>query len=233
MSHRSIFIFLFSIISFTINAQNEVRVDSIKRSGDSSVNGESVFQKVEIEAAFPGGETAWRKFLEKKLNPNVPVDNGAPAGIYKVYVQFVVGKDGNINDVKALTNNGYGMEQEVVRLIRTGPKWIPAIQRGRNVNAYRKQPVTFQVEDESFAITSKDNSYVFYTGIENPITITADKVKPEDLQVTISEGSITSKGNGHYIVHVTKPGRTVIALYNAKKKNKKIGAASFEVLSTK
>ena len=41
-----------------------------------------------------GGEMAWRKFLEKKLNPNVPVDNGAPAGIYKVYVQFVVNKEG-------------------------------------------------------------------------------------------------------------------------------------------
>ena len=199
---------------------------------DSLSDAESVFQKVEIEAAFPGGEMAWRKFLEKKLNPNVPVDNGAPAGIYKVYIQFVVNKEGNINDVKALTNNGYGMEQEVVRLIRNGPKWVPAIQRGRKVNAYRKQPVTFQVEDENFAITSKE-SYVFYTGVDNPITITTDKVKPEDLQVTISEGSIISKGNGRFIVKVSKPGRTVIELFNAKKKNKKIGAASFEVLLPK
>jgi len=229
MNHRFLFIFLVCIAPFTINAQNEKPTDSTKLSTD---DGESVFQKVEIEAAFPGGEMAWRKYLEKKLNPNVPVNNGAPAGRYTVYVQFVVNKEGDIADVKALTDNGYGMEQEVIRLIRNGPRWTPAIQRGRNVNAYRKQPVTFQVEDESFDITSKE-SYVFYIGIENQITITADKVKPEDVQVTISEGSIFSKGNGNYIVKVTRPGRAVIELYNTKKRNKKIGTASFEVLPKK
>src|SRR5690606_11459448 len=49
-----------------------------------------IFEKVEIEASFKGGESAWRKFLERNLNPNVPVDNGAPEGVYTVYVQFVV-----------------------------------------------------------------------------------------------------------------------------------------------
>ena len=104
-----------------------------------------VFEKVEIEAAFPGGESAWRKYLERNLNANTPVDNGAPEGSYTVWVQFIVDKEGNISDVKALTNHGFGMEDEAVRAIKRGPKWVPAIQNGRNVKAYRKQPITFVV----------------------------------------------------------------------------------------
>jgi len=107
-----------------------------------------IFEKVEVEASFQGGEGAWRKFLERNLNGNTPVDNGAPEGTYTVYVQFVVSKDGSISDVKPLTSHGYGMEAEAVRVIKKGPAWKPAIQNGRNVNAYRKQPITFQVTAE-------------------------------------------------------------------------------------
>lgn len=107
-----------------------------------------IFEKVEIEASFKGGESAWRKFLERNLNPNVPVDNGAPEGVYTVYVQFVVSKDGSISDVRPLTNHGYGMEAEAVRVIKKGPSWTPAVQNGRQVNAYRKQPITFQVTND-------------------------------------------------------------------------------------
>jgi len=107
-----------------------------------------IFEKVEIEASFKGGESAWKKYLERNLNPNTPVDNGAPEGTYTVYVQFVVSKDGSISDVKALTNHGYGMEAEAIRVIKKGPAWVPAVQNGRQVNAYRKQPITFQVQSE-------------------------------------------------------------------------------------
>jgi protein TonB len=107
-----------------------------------------IFEKVEIEASFKGGEAQWKKYLERNLNPNAPVDNGAPEGTYTVYVQFVVSKDGSISDVKALTNHGYGMEAEAMRVIKKGPAWVPAVQNGRSVNAYRKQPITFQVTSE-------------------------------------------------------------------------------------
>lgn len=107
-----------------------------------------IFEKVEIEASFKGGEGAWKKYLERNLNANVGPDNGAPPGVYTVYVQFVVSKDGSISDVRALTNHGYGMEGEAMRVIKKGPAWVPAVQNGRNVNAYRKQPITFQVTEE-------------------------------------------------------------------------------------
>jgi periplasmic protein TonB len=107
-----------------------------------------IFDKVEIEAAFPGGDSKWRQYLERNLNANVPVDNGAAEGTYTTVVQFVVDKEGNISDVRAITNHGYGMEEEAMRVIKRGPKWTAAIQNGRPVKAYRKQPITFQVTGE-------------------------------------------------------------------------------------
>lgn len=103
---------------------------------------------VEVEAQFPGGESGWIKFLEQNLNPNVPVNNGAPAGSYTVWVQFIVDTEGNLSNLKALTHHGYGMEPEVLRILRKSPKWLPAMQNNRSVKAYRKQPITFVVQEE-------------------------------------------------------------------------------------
>lgn len=107
-----------------------------------------IFDKVEIEASFPGGDSKWRQYLERNANGQVASDNGAPEGTYTVVIQFVVDKEGNISDVKALTSHGYGMEDEAMRVIKKGPKWTPAVQNGRQVKAYRKQPITFQVQSE-------------------------------------------------------------------------------------
>jgi len=107
-----------------------------------------IFEKVEVEAAFPGGDVKWRQYLTNNLRADVPVENQAPEGTYTTVIQFVVDKEGVISDVRAMTNHGYGMEEEAIRVIKKGPKWTPAIQNGRQVKAYRKQPITFQVQGE-------------------------------------------------------------------------------------
>lgn len=103
---------------------------------------------VEKEAYFPGNERGWRTFLEKNLDAAVPVRMGAPVGTYTAIVQFIVDKDGSISNIKALTHYGYGMEEEVMRIMRKAPKWIPAQQFGKPVRAYRKQPITFVVSNK-------------------------------------------------------------------------------------
>lgn len=102
----------------------------------------------EKEASFTGGQTAWRRYLERSLNAQVPGDNGAKNGYYTVMVKFIVDKDGTVSDIKALTDHGYGMEAEVIRMIKTSPPWSPAWQFGRPVKAYRIQPITFMVSGE-------------------------------------------------------------------------------------
>ena len=118
----------------------ELYFEEIKEDDDK------VFVKVEVEASFKGGERAWLKYLEKNLDQNMPVKKGCKlAGTYTVIVQFIVEKDGSVSDVRALTNHGFGMEEEAIRIIKKGPDWVPAIQNGRQVKAYRKQPITFVV----------------------------------------------------------------------------------------
>ena len=106
-----------------------------------------IFTKVEVDAAYPGGEGAWRRYLSNNLESSVPGDNGAPAGTYTVIVRFVVAKDGSVSDVVAETSHGYGMEQESVRAIKKSGRWTPAIQNGRNVTAYKRQPITWLVQE--------------------------------------------------------------------------------------
>ena len=103
------------------------------------------FTKVEIDAKFSGD---WEKFLKRNLNPEVPVNNGATAGRYTVVIQFVVDKEGNVSDIQPITNIGFGMEQEAVRVLKKAAKWEPAIQAGMKVKAYRRQQITFEVVEE-------------------------------------------------------------------------------------
>jgi len=105
-----------------------------------------VFEKVEIEASFPGGESAWREFLGQTLDASVPIKRKAPKGAYTVWIQFIVDKEGKLSSFKALTDQGYGMEKEVIRTLKKSPPWTPAYMNGKTVKAYRKQPITFVVE---------------------------------------------------------------------------------------
>ena len=75
------------------------------------------------------------------------MDNGAPPGRHTVIVQFIVDKEGNVSDIQALSNVGFGMEEEAIRVLKRADKWEPAIQAGYKVKAYRVQRITFEVLD--------------------------------------------------------------------------------------
>ena len=100
------------------------------------------------EAAFKGGAYEWAKFVQRNLNANVPIDNEAPKGYYTVIIQFVVDLDGSLSEFKPLTNHGYGMEKEVMRILKSSGAWEPAQKFGVNVKAFRRQPVTFIISEQ-------------------------------------------------------------------------------------
>ena len=117
-----------------------------------------VFVKVEIEPSFPGGLAGWSAFLQANLRAKIPVDSGAPAGTYTVFLQFIVDRSGNISNMRPLTNHGFGMEQECIRVMKLSPNWLPARQNGHIVAAYKKQPFTFVIaEDETEDEPGKNN----------------------------------------------------------------------------
>lgn len=99
----------------------------------------------EKEAEFGNGGKAWSSYISRNLKADVPVKTGAPDGEYTVIVQFIVNTDGTLDGIEPRTQFGFGMEEEVMRIIQKSPKWNPARQFGKAVKAYRLQPITFVV----------------------------------------------------------------------------------------
>ena len=116
-----------------------------------------VFTKVEHEAEFSKGPDGWLKFLQKTIDGNAPIKNNAPEGTYQVIIKFIVTRDGKVSDVVAETNHGYGMEAEAISVIKKSPDWKAAIQNGKPVNAYRRQPITFVVPPMKKAKSGRGN----------------------------------------------------------------------------
>lgn len=110
-------------------------------------NYEGIFNKVEIESSYPGGSGAWTRYLNKTFRyPGKAVDENIQG---MVIVQFIVDKDGNVSEVEAILGPAEGgLREEAVRVILKSGKWEPAIQNGRKVKSYKKQPITFRLESE-------------------------------------------------------------------------------------
>lgn len=111
----------------------------------AEVDIDHIFTSVEIPAEFQGGLSAWKKFLERNLNNDLPAENGAPPADYTVTISFVVDRSGNISDVRAENDPGYGTKDEALRVIKKAPSWKPAMQNGITVLYRHKQKITFRV----------------------------------------------------------------------------------------
>lgn len=108
---------------------------------------DKTFTKVEIESEYPGGQSAWRRYLNKTFRyPQEAVDAEIQG---TVVVQFIVDKEGNVSEVQAISGpTDGGLREEAIRVIKRSGKWTPAIQNGRQVKSYKKQPITFRLETE-------------------------------------------------------------------------------------
>lgn len=112
---------------------------------------------VQIQAEFPGGNKAWSDYISRAVSKSMDelVDDGKSG---TVVAQFVVDTEGNVSDVKVLgcneatVANCIGTQSKLAEIaiaaIKRGPKWTPAEQNGRKVKAYRRQPITFKLQEE-------------------------------------------------------------------------------------
>lgn len=103
-----------------------------------------IFEVVEQNPAFPGGDKALMAFLTKNLKyPASAQENGIQG---RVLVQFVVNKDGSIVDPKILRSVDPALDKEAMRVVSAMPKWTPGRQRGKNVRVRFTLPVTFRLQ---------------------------------------------------------------------------------------
>jgi protein TonB len=105
---------------------------------------DKTFMKVEIESEFPGGMAAWMRYLNKNFRyPDEALNNEIQG---TVIVQFIVDKEGIVSDVEPISGPVQGgLRDEAVRVIQKSGKWTPAIQNGRKVKSYKRQPVIFKM----------------------------------------------------------------------------------------
>lgn len=92
---------------------------------------------IEVKPEFPGGWTKREAFIKKNfVNPEDEMVKG------KVFVTFVVEKDGSLSDIKILRDIGYGTGKEAIRVLKKMPKWYPGEQNGRKVRCSYSIPIS-------------------------------------------------------------------------------------------
>jgi protein TonB len=94
---------------------------------------------IEVKPDFPGGMAKFYKFVGN--NYRTPEEEGL-AG--KVYVTFVVEKDGSLTDIKVVRDIGFGTGKEAIRVLKSCPKWTPGEQNGKKVRVLYSLPITIQ-----------------------------------------------------------------------------------------
>ena len=104
---------------------------------------DEIFTIVEDQPTPPGGMSAFYKYVATNLRYPAQARRMGIEG--KVFVQFVVDKDGALTDVQAIKGIGVGCDEEAVRVISKAKKWSPGKQRGRPVKVRMILPITFKL----------------------------------------------------------------------------------------
>lgn len=100
-----------------------------------------VFQIVEKMPQFPGGEAAMMRYLSDNIDyPTIAQENGIQG---RVYVNFVVGKTGEISNIKVVRGVDPALDAEAIRVVKSMPNWEPGEQRGKPVNVSFMLPINF------------------------------------------------------------------------------------------
>jgi len=104
---------------------------------------EEIFTIVENTAEPKNGLAAFYQFVGAQIKYPAQARRMRVEG--KVYVEFVVGKDGKITEVKAVKGIGAGCDEEAVRIIQSSPPWNPGKQRGKPVKQRMVLPIIFKL----------------------------------------------------------------------------------------
>jgi hypothetical protein len=111
-------------------------------------NGVAIMNYVFYRSAeFPGKSQGWIRFLQKNLKSNVPANNGARIGRYRVELGFYVETDGSLSDISILEDPGFGTGYEALRVMRLSKDWVPGIENNKPKRILFRQPIIFQVSD--------------------------------------------------------------------------------------
>ncbi len=126
--------------------ENAVRVFDVPLSKTKlSDNPNAVYSAVDVNPEFPDGEPGFGKFLQKNIR--YPLDDKKNKVQGKVYATFVVEKDGSLTDIKIVRTPSPTLGEEVLRVMKLSPKWIPGKLKGEPARVQYTVPVNFSLGD--------------------------------------------------------------------------------------
>jgi periplasmic protein TonB len=128
------------IVDADIISESKMALGNEAEMADST----SIFMVVEQMPEFPGGEDSLYSFIARHIRyPQAAKESGIQG---RVFVTFVVEKDGSVSDARILRGIGGGCDEEALRMVQAMPKWLPGKQRGKPIRVQYNMPIKFSLE---------------------------------------------------------------------------------------
>ena len=182
-----------------IDATKEAEAASLK---NGVYNGEEVFFKIDTPPNFPGGMKALYAFLGENIQYPATAKSEGVSG--RVFVKFIVDKNGEIQNPEILQSPDTRLADEAIRVIQGMPKWEPGKQDDEFVNVYYTMPIVFQLgsEKDKQVKDPYENADVYLDGKKT----TWDEVKKVDKNriatINIRKANSDTNSTGRDIVEV-------------------------------
>ncbi len=141
---------------------------------------EKIYNIVDEQPEPAGGMTNLYDYINENLR--YPEEAKEHHIVGKVFVQFIVGKTGELRDVKVVKGIGIGCDEEAVRLIKNAPKWKPGVEKGQLVPVRMILPITFSLETKTTSPGSQTDGTVEDKNFlsEKTYSIVDQQPKPPD-----------------------------------------------------
>jgi len=124
--------------------QEYVYTGPVKTEEEEAAEEAQIFMVVESMPEYPGGEAALYTYLAENIKyPQMAKESGIQG---RVFVTFVVERNGSVTDVRILRGIGGGCDEEAIRVVSSMPRWTPGMQRGKAVRVQYNLPVKFTLQ---------------------------------------------------------------------------------------
>lgn len=131
-------------VNLDVEVTDDTKVEEIVvQAEEAKEETDEIFTVVEESATPKGGMNAFYKYVGEKVKYPPQARRMGIEG--RVFVEFVIGKDGSLTDVKAIKGIGAGCDEEAVRIVQSAPAWNPGKQRGKPVKQRYTLPIIFKL----------------------------------------------------------------------------------------
>lgn len=131
-------------VNLDVEVTDQTKIEEIVvAAAEPEEESEQIFNIVEESASPKGGMAAFYKYVKDKIKYPPQARRMGIEG--RVFVEFVISKDGTLTEVRAVKGIGAGCDEEAVRIVQTAPPWNPGKQRGKPVKQRYTLPIIFKL----------------------------------------------------------------------------------------